>query len=152
MWSGEERGPCKVSVAWCQPLGFMQVRFLLFHRALSACASCTVSAFSLRAASFQCGTEVLQFTLPYISFLSIGPLFQSPILPPVLAVPVLYSTYLLSFCVPALHPFVYNGEAPRFFLPSFCFCFLFIHQLHGLRSLLISFSHFGHIDGFLQRG
>ena len=34
------------------------------------------------------------------------------------------------------------------FLPSYC-CFVFIYQLHGLVSFLISFSHFGHIDGFL---
>ena len=123
MQSRVERGSCKVSAAWCQPVGFMQVCFLLFHRGLPACASCTVSALSLRAASFQCGNDILQFTLPLISFLFIGPLFQSPILPPVLAAPILYCTHLRSFCLPTPHPFIYNGEALRLFSrPIVLFC------------------------------
>ena len=40
-------------------------------------------------------------------------------------------------------------RSTKIFLPSYCVCFVFIYQLHGLISLLISFSHFGHIDGFL---
>ena len=46
-------------------------------------------------------------------------------------------------------PVCVQRRSTKIFLPSYCFCFVFIYQLHGLLSFIISFSRFGHIDGFL---
>jgi hypothetical protein len=50
---------------------------------------------------------------------------------------------------PSPAPVCLQQRSTNIFLPSYCFCFVFIYQLHGLLTFLISFSHFGHIDGFL---